>query len=365
MSLVNDIFNSYVGKDIDSIVKEMKAYDYDGEKTLYTFIKEKYSCESKEDVIDKIKHNHSELFEEVVFNYEMNKPYKYVVLYNIKDGNFEEGIKLLTSSSDSKEDVSLLQKGLGKPKLYNESDHIKLKFNYECKGAYVEINDQGESILNEKKAILPLLIVIHKQDDIVEFRVPRINKIVQNNESNFYQNRMEELVTWFNENTIFNIEQVNTDSVIDLISKDEITDHTGNELKVYSQKMELKSGANAVLDSGNSDDIVLPILGDLKKLIKDNEDIFPPSHKFYDQLIEFISITEEESAYPWISIVWPNSIKSRQIHVKFVFDSLSDSEYNLIDFQRNNTFNKEMMKVAKYISKLCEKNDNDIISGEG
>ena len=348
-SNLKSIVDLYSGKDCNEILKKIKVKEYEGKK-LYTVIEEKEEnfSDNKALILYGIENYHNEL-SDIILNYEKNKPFKYCTLYRITNDVFEEAIAQLEHKVKKNEEVGNIKEGLTSPKLYNEEDCYILKFNLQCKGVFLDENDNS----NQKVGLLPLQIVIHKENQIVEFRVSKIISILQGSEQNFYHNRIDELIEWFEENTLFNIDPIDIFKISLLDKNNLIEDQDGNSVKVYGQKMELKTGSNATLDAGISEDIVLPILGDLKNLIKDNSSIFPNNHPFYDVIMEFITITEDESSYPWIQLIWLHEIKAKQVVAKFKFDIQSDKGYYLIDFLRNNAKNEEMMRVAKFIDRQC------------
>lgn len=347
---ITELIKSYKTRDVASVIKEMKAKKRE-DKSLYQLVEEKKGSLEKKDRILKGFEMFKEELTTIIFEYEYLKPYKYCALFNITDGEYDQGIENLRQKVSYEEEINNIDDGLANPKLYEHEEFSILKFNYRCKGATL---NEGEAI--EITGILGMIIVIHKESKIMEFRVARINSNLKNNDANFYEKRIDELIDWVNDNTIFNIKEVNVKKINQLAKNADnglITYKDGSDIKVYGQKMELKTGSSATLEAGISEDIVLPILGDLKLLISDNEEIFDSNHKFYEILMEFIENTEEESTYPWVQLIWINDVKAKQIIVKFRFDVLSERGYSIIEFHKNNAENKEMMKVAKFIEDKC------------
>ncbi|PCF34600.1 hypothetical protein B5C00_03970 [Staphylococcus delphini] len=350
---INEMIESFKTRDVSSIIKQMKATKREG-KSLYELVEENEGPIGKKDRILKGLEMFKEELTAIIFEYDYLKPYKYCALFNIIDGEYEQGIENLRQKVSDREEISNINDDLANPKLYEHDEFSILKFNYYCKGATL-IDGKAKEITS----ILPMVIVIHKESKIIEFRVARINSNLKNNDPNFYEKRIDELIDWINDNTIFNIKEINVKQINTLAKQTNSIENglikykDGSHIKVYGQKMELKRGSSATLEAGISEDIVLPILGDLKLLIKDNEDIFDHTHKFYDILMEFIENTEEESTYPWVQLIWLNEVKAKQFTVKFRFDVLTERGYSIIEFHKNTAENKEMMKVAKFIDDKC------------
>ncbi|EJN0118353.1 TPA: hypothetical protein OZE58_001752 [Staphylococcus aureus] len=349
---IKTLIKDYRTRDISEILKKMKTVKHD-DKNLYQLSEDKVNSNDKRELIAKGLEEYKEEVEKIIYEYEYSKPYKYCSIFRIIDGNIDDGIDNLKGKVSEQENINLLDDGLCTPKLYDLEQLVILKFNYLCKGATI-VNGEVEKM----EGILPLLIVIHKNKNIIEFRVSKINYFLKGNDSRFYEKRIDEMIDWVNDETIFNIEEIDVKKINEIAKKNKnseeiLKDQENNEIKVYGQKMELKAGSNAVLDAGISEDIVLPILGDLKILINENEDKFPPTHPFYNILMTFIEDTEEESTYPWVQLIWLNKVKAKQLIVKFRFDVLTERGYSIIEFHKNNAENKEMMKVAKFIENKC------------
>lgn len=116
--------------------------------------------------------------------------------------------------------------------------------------------------------------------------------------------------------------------------------------------MLLVSGSQATLDSADSETIILPILGELKQLIEDNDDLFSQSPDIKLLLENFIVETEEEAHLPWITFTWNNRIKSKRIQIKFV---LSDQEYTLLNYYHHSRGRGGMYDATKcLLEKYCE-----------
>jgi len=138
-----------------------------------------------------------------------------------------------------------------------------------------------------------------------------------------------------------------------------------------------------MLDTGDNDEDVLPLLGELKELLKSNRELFEASPQvtekldnynemaihsreikelmtINEELIEqniqikelldnFILETESASDLPWISLSWKHESKSKALKVKFSFNYMQ-KEYSLLQYYFNNKTEMERMNyVTRYL----------------
>lgn len=117
--------------------------------------------------------------------------------------------------------------------------------------------------------------------------------------------------------------------------------------------MFLSTGGNATLASGNySDDVILPILGELKEIIKKNADIFDvdtTGRKIKELLNDYINDAENTADLPWVSLRWANEVKSKSIQVKFIASNSDIKDFSLMQFYNNSRGIEGMIYVAKYL----------------
>ena len=177
---------------------------------------------------------------------------------------------------------------------------------------------------------------------------------MQNEERDFYHKKIAEVRTGIETQLGVNLEPVDLYTLTNFISEQK-----EDGVKVSSQKMELASGGNATLDSGvDSEEIILPILGELIKIIDDNANLFSDndtSLKIKDLLEEFISETIETSELPWMSLRWPNQVKAKSIQVKFIFNHYSSYDYTMMQFYNNSRGMEGMGYVADYLIQQLKK----------
>jgi hypothetical protein len=277
-------------------------------------------------------------------------PYKYATLFTYENYNDEILDKMIDNQLviryDEKQcDVccDITNSGLTiKPTYRKISEDIDcLKFNIELKG-FIPLTENGTRLIK-----YPILALIHKNLNTVEIRLDKVKGLFKNNDEYFYTKQMSYVRDWIVQYLKLEIEAVNLPPVIEfLIPK--LNENDQNVVKVAAQAMNLAKGLKAILDTGISDEFVLPLLGELKNLIKDNVDLFKSNDKTMEinELLEnFILETEESASLPWISLAWTHEKKSKAVKVKFSFNS----EFTLLQYYGNNAEMERMNNVTKYL----------------
>lgn len=121
--------------------------------------------------------------------------------------------------------------------------------------------------------------------------------------------------------------------------------------KASAQKMVLSTGSQAILDSADAEEILLPILGELKILITDNQLLFDQAPEIQRLLEDFIRETEIEAELPWMTFTWDNKVKSKKVQVKFIF---SDTPYTLLSYYTHTKGRSGMRDVIEsLLKKYC------------
>lgn len=119
--------------------------------------------------------------------------------------------------------------------------------------------------------------------------------------------------------------------------------------KLAAQKMILSTGGQATLDSSISKDIVLPIIGELKALLDENEAILNKCSEVKKLLLDFIETTEAEADIPWSTFIWEAKTKSKSIQIKFILNSNFD--YTLLNYYAHTNGRGGMEDVTRKIIK--------------
>lgn len=281
-----------------------------------------------------------------VENKEFRKSYKYAVVFSVS--NFEEN-----------EMIQLQDNGLVQN--FNNDDHefdklfdpdkdtevIPTKMDIEDNIFILKFSKLFTGYLpsnGEKKQIkYPILAIYYKSLDVFEIRFDPI-KGYFNQDEYFYHKQVQFVLEWINENLGCEVDDINLPPIIEYISNLDAED-----VNVHSQAMSLKSGGKAVLDTGVNENYVLPLLGELKELIKANEELFNKNHEIKNLIENFILETEETSDLPWISLVWKNT-NSKGTVVKFNHYYMNQG-YTLLQYYGLQTGMERMNNVTEYIIK--------------
>lgn len=259
------------------------------------------------------------------------------------------------------------------PTLYEiDDDTTILKFSRLLTG-YLPVEG-----MNKRSIKYPILVIFYKDIDVIEIRFDQVKGFLKKHDEYFYAKQIELIIDWIEDNLGWEITAIDLNPTIEYISGLE-----QEEVYVSAQAMNLKSKKKAVLDTGDNDEDILPLLGELKELLKSNREFFEvdievtekldtyremakrvPELKdlvtINDELIEqnlqikellenFILDTESASDLPWISLTWKNESKSKALKVKFSFNYMQ-KEYSLLQYYFNNKTEMERMNyVTRYL----------------
>ncbi len=200
----------------------------------------------------------------------------------------------------------------------------------------------GHTTFGVKKQVKYNIVGVYfKHWKVLEIRMDKAKSYFQQDDT-FYDEQMEFAKEWFVKKAKFNVSHINWPSVISYINKKE-----QSEVTVHSQGMSMSSGAKADLYTGHSGNSILPLLGELKELMKVNEELFEESPKIKVLLEKFIQETEETSDLPWISLLWKGKNNTDTI-VKFKHDYLGRN-YTLLNYTGRQSDMEKMNYVTEYI----------------
>ncbi|MED4781008.1 hypothetical protein [Brevibacillus choshinensis] len=188
----------------------------------------------------------------------------------------------------------------------------------------------------------PILVVIHKDLEVLEIRFDRVKSIFKANDL-FYKENINYILDWLKLKIGITVGSIDMTTIIDDIIED-----NNDEVAVHAQYMSLKMGGKAKLEVGHNAEFILPLLGELKRLIEDNIKVFDESPKIKQLLNDFVSEIELTSDLPWISLCWKNPTKSKQVIVKFSHNYLNE-DYCLLQYFGSHTSMERMNYVTRYL----------------
>jgi hypothetical protein len=219
-----------------------------------------------------------------------------------------------------------------------------LKFCKKITG-YLPISGDNQRIVK-----YPIVVLLYKNEKVIEIRFDKIKGFLKNGDEFFYIKQIQWVSSWLGSKLGLELEAMNLSPIIEYTIPKETNDES-SEVVVTAQAMNLASGSKAILDTGVNDQFVLPLLGELKNLIRDNEELFnsnKETKEIKSKLSTFILETEESSHLPWILLTWKNETKSKAVKVKFSFNYLGQ-EFSLLQYYGSNAEMERMNNVTKYL----------------
>ena len=271
-------------------------------------------------------------------NWEFVKDYKYSVLYTCDDfGKLLQAVSSISPLDNVCENEYIFDT-FASPVAYHTAEFSFLKFN--LKFATIHPLSQEEFLLK-----YPFLVVFHKNDGLIEFRFDVIKRLFVSGqrETTIYADLISAMKEYLETSFHCSLVALNLDFMVNVSKHD-------SEVKLIAQYMRLPSGGNAQLEVGNNQEYVLPFIGELKSLLVDHKADLEKVPSIRESLEQFMFEMEEMSDYPWIELLWENEIKTRSIHVKFIFNYMKN-DYCLIQHYYSNFLigMERMNHVVKYI----------------
>lgn len=281
------------------------------------------------------------LFEE----WEFVKDYKYSAIFTSPDfDSLLNGVLDIKPLEDTCEH-EYAHVNFKKPVAYHTDKYSFLKFIMMVSA--IHPSTQEELLLK-----YPFLVVLHKEDKIIEFRFDVLKHafFYDNNEDTVYADFINRILNYLQSEYNCSIDALDMDFIVNSCKNEE-------EVKLIAQSMRLSNGGSAQLDVGKSQEYVLPFIGELRALMAENKSELEKVPSVRSALEQFLFEKEEMSDYPWIELLWENEIKTRRIQVKLIFNYVN-KPYCLIQHYYNSALNgmERMNYVTKYI--IDHRNDD-------
>lgn len=287
----------------------------------------------------KLKHILSYDEEENLFKYieefEFDKSYKHSVMFELVNfsrdkmqKSIEEGNVILYKRESEMRDLVNIENNI--PTLKQVNENIFIKFSY-----LLEPRIVGSNLKNIKYIVL---CKINLEDNILELRFDRVPQ-GYHTIKDFYVQMVNDTIARLH--NLFDIKVNNIDfkAIIEYIRFIE-----DDKIVIYAMEMH-RNGSKAYLDSMSNSEMIIPILGELKKFIDDNKELFDLDEetlKIKGKLKEFIENIEVTSDLPSIKIAWPE--KNINIGIKHNYKG---EEYSLIMYFNELIDSKEKMDYVR------------------
>ncbi|MCT6925269.1 hypothetical protein [Metasolibacillus sp.] len=297
---------------------------------------------------------------QIIQELEYELAFKYATLYTINspilgklDKLLKEG-KILDATSlkfseDYVTDWTYQTNLIPSFKKYDDTTYF-LKFSNAISGHKTAENSSRVTIK------YPIIVVYYSDLDILEIRLDNIKGYLRRGDEYFYSKQISKVISWFQIYLDITPLPLDIGSTIDIISNaDE------EHVNVFAKELKYRSGSKVVLDTGRNDSTVLPLLGDLKQIISENDDLFKScinTGKIQKLLSDFIDEIEESSDSPWISLRWNDELSNKALKVKFSFN-YKEKNIDLLQYYNSSSTEMERMNyVTKYLVEYKRKYEN-------
>lgn len=336
--LLNTIIEDYSNETRSKLIKKLLKVDIASKKK-----------EHKEDAVYIISMEQKEKFRQCLERniytikeielLEINKGFKYSIPYTIlnleldKVNDFAININNYNWKEFSEEDIN-------KPVYIEDDDICAIKFHKQI--------DYIDTETGVKKDIrYPLLMVIHKKLNILEYR---FDKIVHRKDDNFYSRTIDG-ISHFASIMKLNVIPYELGTTLT-----EIVKNYPNDAEEEVCSMGFPGEKGVVVKYGKNR--TMPLLGDLEELVQNNNDIFVG--KVLDLINNFIYEKKVLSSKHYREIKWlnnpyngnTNDENKKMLKTKIIFNYKGNNR-DLINFHYSNLNDMERMNnVIKFIDKI-------------
>ncbi|WP_142301363.1 hypothetical protein [Shouchella clausii] len=287
----------------------------------------------------------------VVQEQEYESPYSYSALFEIEeewkdnlDLAIQEGLILPVESENYNHD-QLANNVMNSIPSYKKASSLHiLKFSLHLIGYLPQEHD------NKREIVYPVVCLLNSETNMVEIRFEKVKGYISNGESGFYVKKVEEVKQKIESLLGIELLAINLSSIVKYI-KESLNESEENEVAVSAQALEYHTGSKAVLDSGNNDNMILPLIGNLKDILKNNEELFDANDQtkqIQEMLEEIILEAEYLSDHPWITLAWKNDVKSKIVKVKFLFN-YHGQDFSVLQYYGSNADSERMSYVTQFI----------------
>jgi len=273
--------------------------------------------------------------------FELLKGYRYSCMFDYTgdieasiNSQLDSGRILKLNTNFENESIS---NTINKPVVYINEDKIVLKFN---------LHKTANSETGKYEMKYPVIVTFSLKYNVVEVRFDTL-KTLYKNSSNYYEELIKEIKMWIQNYLKISIDNIDFKQVEKYIEKNK------DDVIIYAQSLRTNSGSKIVLDINADEECIMPILGSLKNLIKENEDDFNKAPAIKILLDDFIDEIKETSDSEWFKLYWKQESDSEGILIS-IYHVYHSENYSLIQYH-NNLKDMEMMDyVTEYLSNCRE-----------
>lgn len=269
--------------------------------------------------------------------FEFNKGYKHSAFFKVENFNFNFNMdkleklvsqKLVEIYKKDNTMYDCVDEEAKVPTIRISGESIVFKFSYLLSN---RLNINVESI----KYVV--LAIINSKDKTLEIRLDKVGFDYKNNRD-FYAQIIDDIKYRLIHMLGITVNDIDFKAVIHYIKSEK------DDVSIYAMKM-YRNGTKAYLDALSNEDMVIPILGELKNFIEENQQLFDSNNETKEiglKLDEFITGIEVNSDLPSVKMIWPeNGIKIGIDH------NYKDRQYSFFMYYDELGYNKERMDYVR------------------
>ncbi|MGI6184377.1 MAG: hypothetical protein ACOYIH_09765 [Candidatus Fimadaptatus sp.] len=282
--------------------------------------------------------------------FEYAKSYRYSVVMKVAEPIDDVKVKELSSAGQVSEfneeaidchDNLVTETGIPSKVYYvMEQNEYRFKLCFE-----INKYDSEGNVINRK---FPVLVVAHKTPNLVEIRYDSMPSYIGNNDV-FYLTCINKAIVWIENTLKLSITDKDAPSErIRYIVQNREALHSNGEVTIIGQGMKFGNGSSADLFVGSSESGVLPLIGELRQFLSDNEDSFKEVPELQRALENFLLEKERDSDWPWLSLRL--CYLRKKIEIKYTTEMYGMGMCRIM-FIENTKYDAEAMSYAiKYIT---------------
>lgn len=314
-----------------------------------------------EELLIALEHETSDVIS-LIQNQEYDSPYSYSVLFEI-NGEWVESLKgainknLILPTDEDNFLYDNLSESVNncKPSYKKVADLHILKFSLHLTGYLPQENN------NKREIVYPIICLLNSKTNILEVRYEKTKGYLTSRENGngFYIRKIQEIQQKLEELLGSELLAINLSPIVKFI-KETLNESDDNEVVISAQSLQYHTGSKAVLDTGNNDNMILPLIGNLKDILKNHPTLFKANNEtiqIESMLEEIISEAEYLSDHPWITLAWKNEVKSKVLKVKFLFN-YQGQDFSVLQYYGNNADSERMSYVTQFIFDNKQQLDN-------
>lgn len=280
---------------------------------------------------------------------ELEKGYRYSFMYKYNNINLDKlnNLAYNLKELDYEEIFELEEFNIQKPYYLEDEECIYIKFHKSINEVEIKVKEDG---LNKYDRRYPVIVVIHKKYNTLDIR---FDKVTHKKDENFYKKSLEIIVPWIKN-------RLECDLTVFELSKSllYIVNNCSNQVAEDICSMGFEKDKGVVLNYGESK--VMPLIGELEELIKENIDIFNKTEdtkSCKDILEKYIFVKKVLSSKHYRVLRWLNEENNLtecvkgDVRAKFIFNykGIYEDLVHFIDSKNNNM--ETMNYVIRYIKK--------------